>query len=82
MSSLRTRSSTSGSGWLPNERSPASPYTPMSFCHTTPYHTERHHQGLGNQRSASEADRSRHGNAVVRRDRLGGLLSYYVWDEA
>jgi transposase InsO family protein len=46
------------------------------------YHTERNHQGLGNQRIASEAERTRQGDAVVRRDRLGGLLSYYVRDAA
>jgi hypothetical protein len=46
------------------------------------YHTERNHQGLGNQFIAPEAERSRQGDAVVRRDRLGGLLSYYVRDAA
>ena len=46
------------------------------------YHHERNHQGLGNQRIAPEPEFSRQGGAVVRRDRLGGLLSYYYWDAA
>jgi len=41
------------------------------------YHAERHHRGLGNQRIAPEPVLSRQSGAVVRRDRLGGLLSYY-----
>jgi putative transposase len=39
------------------------------------YHAERNHQGLGNQLIAPEAALSRQGGTVVRRDRLGGLLS-------
>ena len=46
------------------------------------YHTERNHQGLGNQRITPEPERSHQGGAVVRRDRLGGLLSYYYRDAA
>jgi putative transposase len=45
-------------------------------------HTERNHQGLSNQRIAPEPERSRQGGAVVRRDRLGGLMSYYYRDAA
>jgi len=41
------------------------------------YHAERNHQGLGNQLIAPERTLSRQGGAVVRRDRLGGLLRYY-----
>jgi hypothetical protein len=46
------------------------------------YHHERNHQGLGNQRIAPEPEGGRQGSAVVRRDRLGGLLSYYYRDAA
>jgi putative transposase len=46
------------------------------------YHHERNHQGLGNQRIAPEPEGGRQGGAVVRRDRLGGLLSYYYRDAA
>jgi len=46
------------------------------------YHHERNHQGLGHQRIAPEPEGSRQGGAVVRRDRLGGLLSYYYRDAA
>jgi putative transposase len=38
------------------------------------YHTERNHQGLGNQLIAPEPEQSHQGGAVVRRDRLGGGL--------
>jgi putative transposase len=41
------------------------------------YHAERNHQGLGNQLIAPEPARSHQGSAVMRRERLGGLLSYY-----
>jgi transposase InsO family protein len=40
------------------------------------YHAERKHQGLSHQRLAPEPAGSRQVRAVVRRDRLGGLLSY------
>jgi putative transposase len=46
------------------------------------YHHERNHQGLGNQRIAPEPEGGRQGGAVVRRDRLGGLLSYYYREAA
>jgi putative transposase len=46
------------------------------------YHTERSHQGFGNQLIALEPERSHQGGAVVRRDRLGGLLCYYYRDAA
>jgi putative transposase len=41
------------------------------------YHTERNHQGLDNQLIAREEAMSGHTGPVVRRARLGGLLSYY-----
>ena len=41
------------------------------------YHTERKHQGLANQLSAPEEGGSCHTGPVARRERLGGLLSYY-----
>jgi hypothetical protein len=40
------------------------------------YHTERNHQGLDNQRIAQEGAAGGHTGPVVRRERLGGLLSY------
>jgi putative transposase len=46
------------------------------------YHAERNHQGLGNQRIAPKPVLSRQSGAVVRRDRLGGLLSYYYREAA
>jgi hypothetical protein len=41
------------------------------------YHTERNHQGLDNQLITREAVVGCHRGHVVRRERLGGLLSYY-----
>ena len=41
------------------------------------YHTERNHQGLDNQLITREGDVGCHTGPVVRRERLGGLLSYY-----
>jgi putative transposase len=41
------------------------------------YHGERNHQGLGNQLIAPEPDVGRPTGQVARRERLGGLLSYY-----
>jgi hypothetical protein len=46
------------------------------------YHTERHHQGLGNQLIALEPDLGSSRGQVKRRERLGGLLSYYYRDAA
>ena len=41
------------------------------------YHHERNHQGLDNQLIAPEGTVGCHTGPVVRRKRLGGLLSYY-----
>jgi transposase InsO family protein len=41
------------------------------------YHTERNHQGLDNRLIAPEGEVSCQTGHVVRRERLGGLLSYY-----
>jgi transposase InsO family protein len=41
------------------------------------YHTERNHQGLNNQLIARAGDVGGRTGPVVRRERLGGLLSYY-----
>src|SRR5215470_11807030 len=41
------------------------------------YHTERNHQGLDNQLIAREEGVGGQTGHVVRRERLGGLLSYY-----
>jgi putative transposase len=43
----------------------------------TYYHTERNHQGLDNRRIAPEREGSCQTGHVLRRERLGGLLSYY-----
>ena len=41
------------------------------------YHAERNHQGLGNYLIAPEPEMGRQTGEVMRRERLGGLLSYY-----
>jgi putative transposase len=41
------------------------------------YHHERNHQGLGNQLIVPESGMENQRGFVVRRERLGGLLSYY-----
>jgi putative transposase len=41
------------------------------------YHTERNHQGLDNRRIAPEGAVGGQTGHVVRRERLGGLLSSY-----
>ena len=41
------------------------------------YHVERNHQGLANHRIAPEPALASHSAQVRRRERLGGLLSYY-----
>jgi putative transposase len=46
------------------------------------YHTERNHQGLGNGRIAPALATEVESGRVVRRARLGGLLSYYYRDAA
>ena len=43
----------------------------------THYHHERNHQGLGNQLIVPESGMKHQRGLVVRRERLGGLLSYY-----
>jgi transposase InsO family protein len=47
------------------------------YQYLTHYHTERNHQGLDNRRIAPEGVGGCQTGHVVRRDRLGGLLSYY-----
>ena len=42
------------------------------------YHAERNHQGLGNQLIAPAADLGSHSGQVRWRNRLGGLLRYYL----
>jgi transposase InsO family protein len=46
------------------------------------YHTERNHQGLGNQLLVPTADHGNHSGPARRRARLGGLLRYYYRDAA
>jgi putative transposase len=46
------------------------------------YHHERNHQGLGNQLITPPSDLGSHSGRVRRRERLGGLLSYYYRDAA
>ena len=46
------------------------------------YHAERNHQGLGNQLIAPESNLVSHSGQGRRRDRLGGLLSYYYREAA
>ena len=41
------------------------------------YHGERNHQGLGNRLIVPDACQAGHGGAVLRRERLGGMLNYY-----
>jgi transposase InsO family protein len=41
------------------------------------YHHERNHQGLGNQLIVAEPGMEHQCGLVLRRERLGGLLSYY-----
>jgi transposase InsO family protein len=44
------------------------------------YHHERNHQGLRNQLITLATDVGNHNGHVRRRERLGGLLSYYYRD--
>lgn len=58
-----------------------------SLCYTltqylTHYHQERNHQGLNNQLIAPEPEVSEQRGQVVRRERLGGLLSDYYREAA
>jgi putative transposase len=46
------------------------------------YHTERNHQGLANQLIAREGTVGCQTGPVVRRERPGGLLSYYYREAA
>jgi len=41
------------------------------------YHQERNHQGLGNSLITPDDALRRNSGAVVRQERLGGLLSFY-----
>jgi len=41
------------------------------------YHTERNHRGLDNQLIAPEPEVRGQTGQMARRERLGGLLSYY-----
>jgi putative transposase len=50
--------------------------------YVTHYHHERNHQGLINQLIAPEPGMRSHSDQVRRRERLGGLLSYYYRDAA
>jgi hypothetical protein len=46
------------------------------------YHAERNHQGLDNALSAPESAVGGHTGQVNRRERLGGMLSYYYREAA
>jgi transposase InsO family protein len=46
------------------------------------YHAERNHQGLGNQLIQPAGAGGRQTGRVIRRERLGGLLSYYYREAA
>jgi transposase InsO family protein len=46
------------------------------------YHMERNHQGLGNHLITPEPDMGGHIGRVVRREHLGGVLSYYYREAA
>jgi len=46
------------------------------------YHQERNHQGFDNQLIAAEPGMDRQSGPVVRRERLGGLRSYYYREAA
>ena len=41
------------------------------------YHGERNHQGLGNRLIVPDAAQTGRRGAVLRRERLGGMLNYY-----
>jgi putative transposase len=41
------------------------------------FHTERNHQGLGNAIPVPDGTPANQNGAIVRRERLGGTLSYY-----
>ena len=46
------------------------------------YHTERNHQGIGNNIIDPGAEVGRTDGDVQHRERLGGMLSYYYRDAA
>lgn len=46
------------------------------------YHTERHHQGLGNCLIMPDSVQVGTTGQIRRRERLGGLLNYYYRDAA
>jgi transposase InsO family protein len=51
--------------------------------YVTHYHAERNHQGLGNRLIEPPVANTNSGEGVVlRRERIGGLLSYYFRDAA
>src|SRR4030095_11744251 len=54
----------------------------VSHQYLTHYHTERNHQGLDNRLIAPEGVDGGQTGHVVRRNRLGGLLSYYYREVA
>jgi hypothetical protein len=41
------------------------------------YHGERNHQGLGNRLIVPDEGKAGRRRAVLRRERLGGMLNYY-----
>ena len=46
------------------------------------YHAERNHQGLENALTAGNPEAAAGTGAVVRRERLGGLLNFYYREAA
>jgi hypothetical protein len=52
------------------------------YHYMTHYHSERNHQGLDNQLIALEPGTGSQIGEVRRRERLGGLLSYYYREAA
>jgi putative transposase len=52
------------------------------YHYLTHYHQERNHQGLDNQLIAPESEVGAPTGQVTRRERLGGLLSYYYREAA
>jgi transposase InsO family protein len=51
-------------------------------CYLKHYHTERNHQGLDNHLITPESNVGRQIGRVVRREHLGGVLSYYYREAA
>ena len=46
------------------------------------YHTERNHQGIGNNIIAPDSQVGQTEGTIKRSERLGGMLSYYYRDAA